>query len=52
MNIPFWIEARPESVNEENIKLLESSGCEGISLGIESGNLNLRKNLVGQEYDG
>ena len=48
VNIPFWIEARPESINEENIKLLESSGCEGISLGIESGNLNLRKNLLGR----
>ncbi|MDR4497464.1 MAG: B12-binding domain-containing radical SAM protein [Candidatus Scalindua sp.] len=48
VNIPFWIEARPESINEENIKLLESSGCEGISLGIESGNLNLRRNLLGR----
>ncbi len=48
VNIPFWIEARPESINEANIKLLESSGCEGISLGIETGNLNLRKNLLGR----
>ncbi len=48
VNIPFWIEARPESISEENIRLLESSGCEGISIGIESGNLNLRKNLLGR----
>ncbi len=48
VDIPFWIEARPESINEENVRLLESSGCKGISIGIESGNLNLRRNLLGR----
>jgi radical SAM superfamily enzyme YgiQ (UPF0313 family) len=51
VDIPFWIEARPESINEENIKLLESSGCEGISLGIESGNMELRRNLLGRNMN-
>ncbi|ODS30447.1 MAG: oxidoreductase [Candidatus Scalindua rubra] len=46
VDIPFWIEARPESINEENVSLLESAGCEGISIGIESGNLNLRRELL------
>ena len=48
VNIPFWIEARPESITEEDVRLLESTGCEGISIGIESGNLKLRKGLLGR----
>lgn len=48
VGLPFWIEARPESITEEYVALLESVGCEGISIGIESGSYNLRKNVLGR----
>lgn len=49
VGLPFWIEARPESITEEYVALLESIGCEGISIGIESGDYHLRKNVLGRD---
>ncbi|MEE9584838.1 MAG: radical SAM protein [Candidatus Brocadiales bacterium] len=48
VGLPFWIEARPESVTEEYVDILESVDCEGISIGIESGNEDVRKNVLGR----
>jgi radical SAM superfamily enzyme YgiQ (UPF0313 family) len=49
VGLPFWIEARPESITRENVELLASVGCEGISVGIESGNYELRKKVLGRD---
>ena len=49
VGLPFWIEARPESITKEYVELLASVGCEGISVGIESGNYELRKNVLGRD---
>jgi radical SAM superfamily enzyme YgiQ (UPF0313 family) len=46
LNILFWVQSRPEHVDKEKIRLLESIGCEAISLGIESGNYEIRKNVL------
>ncbi|OHC02235.1 MAG: hypothetical protein A3G17_01615 [Planctomycetes bacterium RIFCSPLOWO2_12_FULL_50_35] len=49
VGLPFWIEARPESVTEEYVDILESVRCEGISIGIESGDENIRKSVLGRD---
>ncbi len=49
VGLPFWIEARPESITKEYVQLLASVGCEGISVGIESGNYELRKKVLGRD---
>lgn len=48
VGLPFWIEARPESITEEYVEILESIGCEGISIGIESGNDRIRRDILGR----
>ncbi len=48
VGLPFWVEARPESINDEKVGLLTEIGCEGISVGVESGNFELRKNVLGR----
>lgn len=49
VGLPFWIEARPESITKEYVDLLSSVGCEGISVGVESGNYELRKRVLGRD---
>ncbi|MBI5121811.1 MAG: B12-binding domain-containing radical SAM protein [Rhodospirillales bacterium] len=48
VNLPFWVEARPESITPDRVELLKEIGCEGISVGLESGNFNLRKTKLGR----
>ncbi len=48
VGLPFWVEARPESINDEKVGLLSEIGCEGISVGVESGNFDLRKDVLGR----
>ena len=46
IGLPFWVEARPESITREKIRMLERCGCEGISIGVESGNHEFRKQFM------
>ena len=46
VRLPFWIEARPESITAEKMRLLEDCGCEGISVGVESGDEGFRRTLL------
>ena len=46
INIPFNCNARPETVSIEVMKLLKESGCNIVSIGVESGNEELRKNIL------
>ncbi len=48
VGLPFWVEARPESITLDKIEVLTEIGCEGISIGVESGNADLRKSLLGR----
>jgi radical SAM superfamily enzyme YgiQ (UPF0313 family) len=48
VGLPFWVEARPESITQSKVSLLKEIGCEGISIGLESGNIDLRRNLLGR----
>jgi radical SAM superfamily enzyme YgiQ (UPF0313 family) len=48
IGLPFWVEVRPESVTKEKAAILKDIGCEGVSVGVESGNLWLRENVLGR----
>jgi len=48
IGLPFWVEVRPESVTKDKVQILTEIGCEGISVGVESGNLWLRQNVLGR----
>ena len=45
INLPFWCETRPEAVTEEKARLLEGARCASVSVGLESGDLDIRKML-------
>jgi radical SAM superfamily enzyme YgiQ (UPF0313 family) len=46
VGLPFWVEARPESITRERVRLLEACGCEGISIGVESGSHAFRRQFL------
>jgi len=45
INLPFWCETRPETVNEERIKMLVDAGMSSINIGVESGSPEIREML-------
>jgi radical SAM superfamily enzyme YgiQ (UPF0313 family) len=49
VGLPFWVEVRPESVTRDKAALLTEIGCEGISIGVESGNADLRRKILGRK---
>jgi anaerobic magnesium-protoporphyrin IX monomethyl ester cyclase len=46
IGLPFFIETRVETVRPGYAGALESVGCAGVAMGVESGDLELRKNLL------
>lgn len=46
--LPFDINARPETLNEETCRLLKHAGCRRVSIGIESGSEKFRKEVLGR----
>jgi len=47
IGLPFWINTTVESLGkEEKIKILKSTGCAGIGLGIETGSEKLRREVL------
>lgn len=48
--IPFWIESRPETINEENAALLAGLNCIRVSIGLESGNEWYRRKYLSRIY--
>jgi len=46
--LPFWCQTRPETVNEYRIKKLRDVGLHRLSIGIEHGNEEFRKKVVGR----
>ncbi|MCK5342541.1 MAG: B12-binding domain-containing radical SAM protein [Candidatus Heimdallarchaeota archaeon] len=43
---PFWLNTRPETINEDIIRKLEQINCNRISMGIECGNEEYRKTML------
>ena len=46
IKLPFWMQTRPETINDYNIKKLSEVGLHRISFGIEHGNQEYRKNIL------
>ena len=46
IEVPFWVETRPETVTEEKLRKLKEVGCEGISMGVEHGSEEYRRNVL------
>lgn len=49
IQLPFWLETRPETVTDEKIRLLKEVGCESMNIGIESGDPELRDKLLNRK---
>lgn len=45
-SLPFWIETRPETISKNRIEQLKQVGCEGISIGVEHGNEQFRREIL------
>tara|TARA_B110001454_G_C12718366_1_gene433567 strand:+ start:895 stop:2520 length:1626 start_codon:yes stop_codon:yes gene_type:complete len=50
IKLPFWIQTRPETVNDDNMKKLSSVGLHRISFGIEHGNEEFRKKILDRRW--
>lgn len=48
VNLPFVIETNPKSVTPEKVRCLKEMNCVSASLGVETGDNDLRKNLLGR----
>jgi anaerobic magnesium-protoporphyrin IX monomethyl ester cyclase len=46
IRLPFWIETRPETVTLDKVTKLKVVGCEGISIGVEHGNEQFRREVL------
>ncbi|HOW35823.1 MAG TPA: radical SAM protein [Candidatus Omnitrophota bacterium] len=51
INLPFWVQSRPETITEYRAKKLKEIGCHRISLGLEHGNDEFRKKVLKKKFD-
>lgn len=49
INLPYWINTTAETINKDRLKMLKKSGCDGISIGVESGSEWLRQNILNRK---
>jgi len=49
IKLPFWFQTRPETITEKRIKMLEGINCDRMTVGIESGNEEIRKNILNRK---
>jgi anaerobic magnesium-protoporphyrin IX monomethyl ester cyclase len=47
---PFDINARPETLNDENCKQLKEAGCRRVSIGVENGDETFRAEVLGRKH--
>lgn len=50
IRLPFWCQTRIETINERRVGALEEVNCNRISIGIEHGNEDFRKRIVGKGF--
>jgi len=48
--LPFWIQTRAETITEYRAKKLKEVGCHRMSIGLEHGNEEFRKNMLNKRY--
>lgn len=49
IGLPFVIETNAKSVNEEKAEILKEMNCQSVSIGVESGNELLRRNILNRK---
>ncbi len=47
--LPFWIQTRAETITKERAELLKEINCHRISIGIEHGNEEFRRRVIGRK---
>ena len=50
ISLPFWMQTRVETISEYYIKHLERVGCNRISIGLEHGNEEFRRKIIGKGF--
>ena len=50
VRLPFWMQTRVETLSEHHVQGLEKVGCNRISIGLEHGNEEFRKTIVGKGF--
>ncbi|MFC1907290.1 B12-binding domain-containing radical SAM protein [Chloroflexota bacterium] len=50
IGVPFVFMERPENMIDEKVCIIKQAGAQRVSIGIESGDENLRKNLLGRHH--
>ena len=50
LKIPFWMNTRPETVHEKDMKELAKIGLHRVSIGLEHGNDNFRVTMLERNY--
>ena len=50
INLPFWMQTRPETVTNYNLKKLSQVGLHRISFGLEHGNEKFRKEVLDRRW--
>jgi anaerobic magnesium-protoporphyrin IX monomethyl ester cyclase len=50
INLPFWMQTRPETINDYNIKKLSKVGLHRISFGVEHGNEEFRAKILDRKW--
>jgi radical SAM superfamily enzyme YgiQ (UPF0313 family) len=50
IKLPFWMQTRIETLTEYRLRELERVGCNRISVGLEHGNEEFRKKIVGKGF--
>ena len=49
-NLPFDINARPETLSDENCRQLKEAGCRRVSIGVENGDETFRAEVLGRKH--
>ncbi|MCG3139023.1 MAG: hypothetical protein HJJLKODD_02900 [Phycisphaerae bacterium] len=49
IRVPFSIMERPENITEEKTRLMAEAGCMGLSIGLESGDEQLRRTVLNRK---
>jgi radical SAM superfamily enzyme YgiQ (UPF0313 family) len=50
INLPFWMQTRIETITEHRVRNLELVNCNRISFGLEHGNEEFRRKIVGKSF--
>ena len=50
INLPFWMQTRPETINDYNMKRLKEVGLHRVSFGIEHGNEKFRAKILDRKW--